>query len=113
MSFYTVIDTELKSKKHIILALEELKRRGEITKYGLVVKQDKIRIDRSGDIIHIGLDVKTGNFHVEGDVRVVEAFAKRLKQFYAYESIKESLPLDFEIASEREIAGDITLVLKG
>lgn len=113
MSFYTVIDTELKNEKYIISALQELIRRGEITNYKMLLKQNKIKIDRGGDVIHIGLDVKTGTFRVEGDVRVVEAFVKRLKQFYAYESIKENLPFDFEIASEREVAGDITLVLKG
>jgi len=113
MSFYTVITTELKNQKYIICALEELKKRGEIKGYEAVFKKDRIKVDKSGEEITIGLEEKTKNFQVAGDSRVAEPFAKRLKQFYAYESIKENLPLDFEIADEREVAGDITLILKG
>ena len=66
----------------------------------------------SGDIITIGKS-KEGNYQVEGDARVVNAFSKRLKQIYAYESIKENLPLDFEIVQEKEVAGEMKIVLKG
>ncbi|MBI5598344.1 MAG: hypothetical protein HY890_01245 [Deltaproteobacteria bacterium] len=113
MSFYTVIKTELKNKKYVIAALEELKARGEISRYEEILKKNRIKVNRGGDAIEIVMDIKTGNVHVEGDARVVEDFTKRLKQLYAYASIKENLPFDFEIANERDIAGDITLVLKG
>ncbi|MBI5182299.1 MAG: hypothetical protein HZA06_05270, partial [Nitrospirae bacterium] len=53
------------------------------------------------------------NFEVAGDSRVANAFTNRLKQFYAYESIKDNLPLDFEIAKESEEAGEIIIHLKG
>ena len=36
-----------------------------------------------------------------------------LKQIYALESIKDNLPLDFEIAQETEIEGEIKILLKG
>ncbi len=113
MSFYTVIKTELKDRKYIILALEEMKRRGEITSFKHLVKKDIIQVDRAGDTITIKQDSKTGNFQLEGDSRILEAFTKRFKQFYAYQTIKENLPLDFEIDVERESAGNITLLLKG
>lgn len=112
MSFYTVIKTELSSKKYLICALEELKRRGEITTFVKNDRKETVEVDRDGDIINIALE-KTGNYGIGGDNRVVNTFSNRLKQIYAYESIKDNLPLDFEIASENEVAGEIKIVLKG
>lgn len=112
MSFYTTIKTELASKATVILALRELETRGEIRAFEELKKKDKIEIDRSGDIISITKN-KAGELQLEGDARIVETFLKRLKQMYAYESIKENLPLDFEIAEEAELGGDITITLKG
>lgn len=112
MSFYTTIKTEITNKKYILCALEEMRRRGEITNFQLNERKEKIEIDRSGDIINI-LKEKTGSFEVAGDARVVRPFSDRLKQFYAYESIKDNLPLDFEIARESETAGEIVILLKG
>lgn len=112
MSFYTQIKTELSDKRYIICALEDLKKKGEITNYQVIGKKEKIEVDRDGDIINIQQE-KAGNFEVAGDARVVNAFTNRLKQMYAYESIKENLPLDFEIAKESEVSGDIVILLKG
>jgi len=112
MSFYTVIKTELKSKKYLICALEELKKRGEITSFVSNERKETVEIDRDGDVINISKE-KTGNYQIGGDNRVVNAFSNRLKQIYAYESIKDNLPLDFEIANESETAGEIHIVLKG
>ncbi|HBG47717.1 MAG TPA: hypothetical protein DDW94_12135 [Deltaproteobacteria bacterium] len=112
MSFYTVIKTELSSKKYLVCALEELKKRGEITGFVENVRKDTVEVDRDGDIISMSQE-KTGNYQMAGDNRVVGAFSNRLKQIYAYESIKDNLPLDFEIASETETAGEIQIVLKG
>lgn len=112
MSFYTVIKTELSSKKYIICALEELKKRGEIKSFIKNEKKDTIEVDRDGDIINISKE-KTGNYQMGGDNRVVGNFSNRLKQIYAYESIKDNLPLDFEIAKENETAGEIQILLKG
>ena len=112
MSFYTTIKTEITDKKYVLSALEEMKRRGEITNFQFHEKKEKIEIDRSGDIINIAKE-KTGNFEVAGDARVVKSFSDRLKQFYAYEAIKDNLPLDFEIAKESETAGEIVILLKG
>ena len=112
MSFYTVIDTELKEKRYIICAVEELKERGEISEFELIEKNDSIKIDRDGDIINV-TRTKEGTFQVEGDARIVNAFSKRLKQLYAYSSIKENLPLDFEIVQEKELGGEMKIVLKG
>lgn len=112
MSFYTQIKTELTNKKYIMCAIEELKKSGEITGFRVIEKKNKIEINREGDIINI-LEGKTGNFEVAGDNRVINTFANRLKQMYAYESIKQNLPLDFEIAKETEVGGDIVIVLKG
>ncbi len=105
MSFYTVIQTEITDQKHLIMALEELKKRGEIRDYTTNVKLDEIEVDRSGDKIKI----KSGEtgFELGGDKQVVERFGKRLKQMYAYASIMDNLPLDFEIG------GEINLILKG
>lgn len=112
MSFYTQIKTELTSRKYVLCALEELKKKGEITGYQVVDKKNKIEVNREGDIINI-LHAKAGNFEVGGDSRVINTFTNRLKQLYAYESIKENLPLDFEIAKESEVSGDIVILLKG
>ncbi|MBW7957662.1 MAG: hypothetical protein H3C68_07185 [Deltaproteobacteria bacterium] len=112
MSFYTVIKTELSVRKYLICALEELKKRGEITSYVANERKDTVEVDRDGDIINIAKE-KTGNYQLGGDNRVVNSFSNRLKQMYAYESIKDNLPLDFEISSETETAGEIQIVLKG
>lgn len=112
MSFYTVIKTQLNSKKYIICALEEMKRKGEITNFVNVEKKEKIEVDRDGDILNI-VKEKSGNYQVGGDNRVVNRFSDRLKQMYALESIKDNLPLDFEIAQETEVEGEIKILLKG
>ncbi len=112
MSFYTKIKTELSNKSQIINALKEMKERGEIARFQINEKKEKIEVDRDGDIVNIS-KTKEGNFGVAGDVRVARSFANRLKQYYAYESIKSNLPLDFEISHESEEAGDILLILKG
>ncbi|MFZ3073437.1 MAG: hypothetical protein WA162_09360 [Thermodesulfobacteriota bacterium] len=112
MSYYTEIKTELKNRHYILLALEELKKRGEITRYEQIEKKDSIKVDRGGDIMNVSM-TKEGTVRVEGDARVVNAFTQRLTQMYAYMSIKENLPLDFEIAKETESAGSITILLKG
>ncbi len=112
MSFYTVIETELKSEQFIICAVKELAKRGEIASFEVNKKKEIIKIDRDGDIINITKS-KTGNYQVEGDARIVNAFAKRFKQIYAYESIKENLPLDFEIIEENEVGGEMKILLKG
>lgn len=112
MSFYTVIETELKNKNLMLCALAELKNRGEIALFEVNEKKEIVKIDRDGDIINITKS-KTGNYQVEGDARVVNAFSRRLKQIYAYESIKENLPSDFEIVEESEVAGEMKILLKG
>jgi len=112
MSFYTVIKTELKTKKYIIAALQELKKRGEITSYVQNERKDSIEVDRSGDVVTLQ-KVSSGNAELAGDNRVVQQMSNRIKQFYALESIKDNLPLDFEISSETEVAGEIKILLKG
>lgn len=112
MSFYTVIKTELSNKKYIICALEELKKRGEIKSFVKNERKETFEVDRDGDIINIAKE-KTGNFGIGGDARVASNFSNKLKQFYALESIKDNLPLDFEIATETETAGEIKILLKG
>ncbi len=112
MSFYTTIKTELVSRKYLISALEEMKKRGEITGFLINEKKETIEVDRDGDIINI-LSKSSANFEVGGDNRVVQSFSNRLKQLYAYESIKDNLPLDFEIAKETETGGEIRIILKG
>lgn len=112
MSFYTVIKTELSSKKYIICALEELKRRGEIRSFVKNERKETIEVDRDGDIINIAKE-KTGNYEIGADNRVARTFSNRLKQMYALESIKDNLPLDFEITTENETAGEIQILLKG
>lgn len=111
MSFYTVIDTEMGDLKIIISALEELKSRGEIRTFEYNEQKETITVDRDGDILNIIME-KSGNFQVGGDARVAERFAQRLKQMYAYQTIIENLPLDFEIAQEIESSGEIRILLK-
>ena len=112
MSFYTVIKTEMKNKKYVVCALEELKKRGEIKSYVKNDRKETIEVDRDGDIINV-ITSKAGDTEVAGDNRIVRSFSNRLKQFYAYEAIKDSLPLDFEISNEVEAAGEIQITLKG
>ncbi len=112
MSFYTKIQTEIKDKQLLICALEELKHRGEITEFSLNAKKGSIEVDRDGDVVNIAKE-KTGLYNMAGDNRVVGSFSKRLTQIYAYEAIKENLPLDFEITEDMEIAGEIKILLKG
>ncbi|MEK7774042.1 MAG: hypothetical protein AAB307_06795, partial [Deltaproteobacteria bacterium] len=88
-----------------------MKKRGEIKNYVENERKETIEVDRDGDVINI-VRQKEG-FDLAGDNRVVNTFSKRLKQFYAYESIKENIPLDFEIAKETEVAGEIQIILKG
>ena len=111
MSFYTVINTELSNMELIICALEELQSRGEIKVFDYNKNKETIEVDRDGDILNI-VKERSGNYQVGGDARVAERFAQRLKQIYAYETIKENLPLDFEIATENEVAGEIRIMLK-
>lgn len=113
MSFYTVIKTELKNKKYLLLAIEDMKSKGEITNYVHNERKETMEVDRHGDVINVVKD-KAGNYQVAGDNRVIRAFSDRLKQAYAYESIKDNLPLDFEVAKETETAsGEIMILLKG
>ncbi|MFQ5427737.1 MAG: hypothetical protein ACE5EZ_02035 [Thermodesulfobacteriota bacterium] len=113
MSFYTKIETQLKNKQYVVAALVELRKRGEITKCTIDEKKEIMEVDRSGDAIKVARN-KKGAFEVGGDNRVVQAFSNKLKQFYALESIKDNLPLDFEISEEQEtIDGEIKILLKG
>ncbi|MDH4099221.1 MAG: hypothetical protein OEV28_01445 [Nitrospirota bacterium] len=113
MSFYTVIKTELSNKKYLICALSEMKKRGEITSFLENERKETIEVDRDGDIMTIAKEKTGQNFELAGDNQVVQKFSNRLKQFYAYESIKDNLPLDFEIATETETEGEIRILLKG
>jgi hypothetical protein len=112
MSFYISIKTEISNKQYIISTLKEMQKRGEITRFLVDKKKDQIEVDRDGDIVIISRE-KSGNFEVTGDAPVVRYFSKRLTQLYAYSAIKENLPLDFEIAQESEVAGEIKILLKG
>ena len=107
-----MIKTELPNKKYLMCALEELKKRGEITNFVANERKETVEIDRDGDIINV-IKEKTGSYQLGGDNRVVNSFSNRLKQIYAYESIKDNLPFDFEIASEQETEGEIQILLKG
>lgn len=111
MSFYCVIKTEIKNKRHLVAALEEMRKRGELTKHEEKKKQT-IEVDRDGEKIDIKPD-KEGNYQVAGDARLVRNFSNRLKQMYALETIKENMPLDFELAQEVEQGGEIKILLKG
>jgi len=113
VSFYTQIQTQLKNKQYVIAALMELRKRGEITSCKINEKKESMEVNRSGDIIKVSKN-KNGAFEVGGDNRVVQNFSNKLKQFYALESIKDNLPLDFEITEEKEtIDGEIKILLKG
>lgn len=112
MSFFTMIKTELKSRPLVIAALQQLKQRGEIRGFTVNERKGTIEIDREGQVLELSQD-ETGAFQVAGDTRAVGAFSRRLAQIYAYVTIKESLPLDFEIVEEKEVAGEITILLKG
>ena len=112
MSFYTVIKTRIKNRKYLIAALAEMKQKGEIQKCVENEKKETIEIDRDGDAITISME-KSGEYQIGGDNRVVGPFSDRLKQAYALESIKDNIPLDFEVASEQETAaGEILILLK-
>ena len=112
MSFYTVIKTELKNRKYIIAALTEMRKRGEITECE-IDRKGVINVDRSGDKVKI-IESRDGSHELAGDNRVVQSLSNKLKQYYALESIKDNIPLDFEIASETETAeGEIKILLKG
>lgn len=113
MSFYTVVKTELSNKKYIICALEEMRKRGEVTSFVENTRKETIEIDRDGDAITIAKEKSGAGFELGGDNRVVQGFSNRLKQLYAYESIKDNLPLDFEVAQENEAGGEIRILLKG
>ncbi len=113
MSFYTKIQTELCNKKYLFCALESLKKKGEISAFVVNERKNTVEVDRDGDMINI-VKEKTGDYNVAGDARVVRVFSDRLKQVYALETIKENLPLDFEIAKESEtVEGEIVILLKG
>ncbi|MDH4226875.1 MAG: hypothetical protein OEV59_03850 [Deltaproteobacteria bacterium] len=112
MSFFTKLNTELKNKQYVLAAIAALKQTGEIKNYAINEKKESVEINRAGDIIQV-VKTKTGEYELQGDARVVSAFSSRLKQLYAYEAIKDNMPLDFEIAEEIETAGEIRIVLKG
>lgn len=112
MSFYTVIKTELCNKKHLLCALAAMNKQGEISGFVKNAAKESIQVDRSGDIVTLNL-TKTGNYEAAGDNRVIRQVVDRIKQYYALETIKENLPLDFEIVQESETAGEITILLKG
>ncbi|MCK4739800.1 MAG: hypothetical protein KAT46_07605 [Deltaproteobacteria bacterium] len=112
MSFYTKISTEITERKILISALEEMKKRGEITSFVSNPKTSDIEVDRAGDLVNLTQE-EEGHFVLGGDKLVVGPLTNRVKQFYALEAIKEHLPLDFEIATEEESAGEIKLILKG
>lgn len=113
MSFYCVIKTQLSNKKYIIAALTEMQRKGEITNYTLSKTKDKIEVDREGEVVTVSRVNEQSNFEVGGISRPAREISDRMKQLYAYESIKDNLPLDFEIAKETEEAGEIFITLKG
>ncbi|MBI5756550.1 MAG: hypothetical protein HZA12_06455 [Nitrospirae bacterium] len=113
MSFYCVIKTELSKKKYIIAALAEMQRRGEITNYEISKRKEQIKVDRDGEVVTVSRGSENSNFEVAGISRPARELTDRLKQIYAYESIKDNLPLDFEIAKETEEAGEIVILLKG
>ncbi len=111
MSFYLKLKVQIANKKYLIAALKELQKNGELVRFEENEKKETIEVDRDGDIIKIIKD-KLGNYELGGDARVVKSFADRLKQVYALQSIKDNMPLDFEIVQETESAGEIILLLK-
>src|SRR3989304_9964923 len=113
MSFYCVIKTELSKKKYIIAALAEMQRKGEITNYTVSRTKEKIEVDREGEVVTVSRGNENSNFEIGGISRPAREISDRMKQLYAYESIKDNLQLDFEIAQETEEAGEIFITLKG
>ncbi len=113
MSFYCVIKTELSKKKYIIAALAEMQKKGEITSYTVSKTKEKIEVDREGEVVTVSRTNENTNFEVGGISRPAREISDRMKQLYAYESIKDNLPLDFEVAQETEEAGEIVITLKG
>ncbi len=112
MSFYCVIQTKISNKHHLIAALTELRRRGELSSVEHNERKETFEVDRDGDKLKISQNKKTGDFEIGGDNRVVNRFANRLKQMYALEAIKENMPLDFEVVEEEESGGEIRILLK-
>ena len=113
MSFYCVIKTELSRRKYIIAALAEMQKKGEITSYEISKTKDKINVDRGGEVVTVSRINEKSNYEIGGIARPAREISDRMKQLYAYESIKDNLPLDFEIAKETEEAGEIVIMLKG
>ena len=113
MSFYCVIKTELSRRKYLIAALAEMQRKGEITSYEISKTKDKINVDRGGEVVTVSRINENSNYEIGGIARPAREISDRMKQLYAYESIKDNLPLDFEIAKETEEAGEIVIMLKG
>ncbi len=113
MSFYCVIKTELSRKKYVIAALAEMQRKGEITNYSVSQTKDKIEVDREGEVVTVSRTKEAANYEIGGISRPAREISDRIKQLYAYESIKDNLPLDFEISKETEEAGEIHITLKG
>lgn len=111
MSFYLKLKVQIRNRKYLIAALKELAKNGELSKFEENEKKETIEVDRHGDVIKIIKD-KLGGYELGGDASVVKSFADRLKQVYALQSIKDNLPLDFEIVQETESAGEIILLLK-
>jgi hypothetical protein len=111
MSFYLKLQIQLDNRKYLMAALREMAKNGELTRFEENEKKESIEIDRNGDIIKI-IKAKLGGYELGGDAQVVKSFADRLKQVYALESIKDNMPLDFEIVKETESAGEILLLLK-
>jgi len=113
MSFYTRIKTTMSNRQYVVAALGELEKRGEIVSFQINERNGEIEVDRDGDLLNVVQEKGGNNMEVAGDARVAKTFADRLKQIYAYESIKDNIPLDFEIAEESEQAGEIVILLKG
>ncbi len=111
MSFYLKLQIQIDNKKYLIAALKEMQKNGELTRFEENEKKETIEVDRSGDVIKI-IKAALGGYELGGDATVVKSFADRLKQVYALESIKDNMPLDFEIVEETESAGEILLLLK-
>lgn len=112
MSFYTVIKTQVSNRKYVLAALAEMQKKGEIIKFAEDEKTEKIEVDRDGDKLTLSVG-KDKNYQVGGDNRIARAFSDRLAQVYALESIKDNIPLDFELAEEQETAaGEVMLLLK-
>ena len=76
-------------------------------------KKEKIEVDRDGEVVTVSRANENSNFEIGGISRPARGISDRMKQLYAYESIKDNLPLDFEIAKEIEEAGEIVIMLKG